>query len=80
MSTKQTFRRRCCTNTGSSGNRVLEARMGKKGNREYVQVLRLLSFLTLAAVTGWVEIFQYACAGIAEHYNLGLRMSATGLE
>ena len=54
--------------------------MGKKGNREYVQVLRLLSFLTLAAVTGWVEIFQYACAGIAEHYNLGLRMSATGLE
>ena len=60
--------------------RLLEARMGKKGNREYVQVLRLLSFLTLAAVTGWVEIFQYACAGIAEHYNLGLRMSATGLE
>ena len=60
--------------------RLLEARMGKKGNREYVQVLRLLSFLTLAAVTGWVEIFQYACAGVAEHYNLGLRMSATGLE
>ena len=42
---------------------LLEARMGKKGS-EYVQVL---SFLTLAAVTGWVEIFQYACAGIAEH-------------
>ena len=38
--------------------RLLEARMGKKGNREYVQVLRFLSFLTLAAVTGSVEIFQ----------------------
>ena len=35
--------------------RLLEARLGKPGSREYIQVLRLLETFALEQVTGAVE-------------------------